>query len=138
MTDNEASVFIDQVLKGLWSSWEPGDLEIEIWTKELRPCDYGRAKQSISNWHVTATQPYRKPPLGKLRQILRKSRVESSKKKEPVKLFTVCLDAMKKRGYDFYAPDKDNLPSQEEIERRAESDRKQVSALRGCEAVIRY
>ncbi len=157
MTSQEAENFINTELKGLWPDWNPTDAEVRLWLQELMKVDYFPTKNSIDNWYIRQTRPYKRPNLGRLRPLFKKiiSEKERREQNEPVLLYKIIKESRiversfidgrtgknveytSMPGQEFSIGHQDKLPSDPEIiEAEAERKRERFNDLYGGNHII--
>ncbi len=158
MTSQEAENFIEQELKGLWPDWNPTDAEFRLWQRELEKVDYNLTKGSVSNWYIAQERHRKRPILGQLRRLFRKTAAnveELRKASEPVLLYEIVKETnIVKRTYKdpktsedigytshvgqrFFMNCRDNLPADpHNIEAEAEWKRQQFNEIYGGNHII--
>lgn len=131
MTTVEAQDFVEKVLQGLWSVWKPKDEELSLWIERLRIYDYELCRQAIRNWYMQQRKSTMRPPMGLVLNVFRKTLqgAIANKKNEPVLLYTIAKERLMKHGKGFYVGTSRKVPSSEEIECRAEKDRRQANYM---------
>lgn len=93
MTDNEATQFIENVLKGLWPSWSPTDMQYGLWISKLRNYDYFKAERELKNWICETDYVAKAPAIGKILKYFNAKKVGTFVEqreefvKEPGKLY---------------------------------------------------
>lgn len=70
MTNNEAEQFVNKVLRGLWPSWKPTDIFLDLWVSKLGNYDYFRAEQELKNWLCETDYITKTPPINKILKYL--------------------------------------------------------------------
>lgn len=96
MTPEEAKNFIEQELKGLWPDWNPTDAEFRLWQRELEKVDYNLTKNSINNWYIRQERTRKRPFLGQLRKLFKKTAAtieEQRESSEPVLLYEIVKES---------------------------------------------
>jgi len=66
MTEIDARQFIKNVMQGLWLSWKPSDILLELWVSKLRNYDYFKAEREIKNWICETDYVAKAPAIGKI------------------------------------------------------------------------
>ncbi|KKM86150.1 hypothetical protein LCGC14_1281880 [marine sediment metagenome] len=82
MTEPEATQFIEYVLKGLWPTWKPTDIELGLWLWKLKSFDYYKAEVEVKNWLCETLFPTKSPQIGKLLTYLSAHKAGDHKRKE--------------------------------------------------------
>lgn len=138
MTKEQAKKFIEEVLGGLWSRWEPKKEEMDGWIDRLLYFDYASARIAVSNSFFEANIRGVEPPAGKILNAIRKSQQRSGRQKkgEPVLLYTIIKESLFNAGKNyriygkgFYVGNPGQIPAPQETERRAERDRQWASQM---------
>ncbi|MFX0194594.1 MAG: hypothetical protein ACFFCW_00605 [Candidatus Hodarchaeota archaeon] len=136
MTDEDATIIIEQVLKAHWPNWIFNHEEIVVWVKELRKYDYNLAKTAVNNFYMQQIKQG-KPAPAHLRMALRKNaRAQKEKQNnEPILLFEIIKEG-RERGQRFFC--NQPKPAEQEIENYSERVRKLFNAMyRGNHYVVR-
>jgi len=158
MTLQEAENFINIELKGLWPDWNPTDAEARLWARELMKVDYNLTKNSISNWYIRQERTRKRPFLGQLRKLFRKTVADVEEQKElsePVLLYEIVKESnIVKRffkdhrtgedveytshpGQKFYLSRRNKLPvDPHNIEAEAENKRERFNQAYGGNHII--
>jgi hypothetical protein len=145
MTTAEANQFVSDVLRALWSRWDPGDEEIRGWTDRLTKFDYGRAQKAVNDLFFTTVSRVAPPP-DKVFAVLYKHAFIKPRKgsNDPVHLYTIIKESKLGNvkfgmgGERFYVGTSAEVPDKEEIVRRAERDREVANRMYGEPHVIIY
>jgi hypothetical protein len=147
MTSNEANQFVSSVLRGLWPRWGPNDEEIRVWTARLLNYNYGRAQKAVDDLFITLNTRGIEPPPGKIMRALKEKAYIPPPKSEnqPVLLYSLIKQSNLDAGLDggphlrgFYVTSPKKVPAREEIERRAERDRRAMNQQYDDTFVIIY
>jgi len=144
MTNAEANQFVSEVLRGLWSRWEPNDEEIRGWTDRLPRFDYGRAQKAVSDLFFHTPNRVTPPAAKVLAVLYNKAYISTTKQdSEPVVIFSIIkekhLDEVKARFiYEkrYCVSNRRAVPVREEIEHRAERVCRSMNVLYGEKHVI--
>lgn len=93
MTEIDARQFITNVMQGLWPSWKPSDILLELWVSKLRNYDYFKAEREIKNWMCETDYVAKAPAIGKILKYFNAKKVGTFVEqreefvKEPGKLY---------------------------------------------------
>jgi len=122
MTEQEATNFTEQIVRGLWGNWEPQNEELTVWVRKMQQFDYGKARRALGEWFAT-TKTFGRTDLSRVFAMLRRERAyvqTTGKDTEPVLMYTLRRVGAKGRGYPFYSLAKRLPRSMEPIREEAE------------------
>jgi len=133
MTEEQAFQFVDEVLRGLWTGWEPTNAELQLWTKNLVKVLYEPTRQNIYNWFAMQQRPGKRPLIGTLKHLFVHDKAMTS---EPVPVFELIEDkgdgVLADKGMSFFAPSGLKIP-----ENRAAIEEYAENVRRNCEHLYR-
>ena len=140
MTEEQAFQFVDEVLRGLWTGWEPTNAELQLWTKNLVKVLYEPTRQNIYNWFAMQQRPGKRPLIGTLKHLFVFDKALTS---EPVCVFELLEDKGDGSSFEkvmsFWAASEPKMPCDRHvIEDEAERIRRHCEQLYQKKYVIRW
>lgn len=137
MTEEQADIFINEVLKGFWPRWDPQDYELTAWQTKLIKFEFDKAKKVLNDIFFSANRTI-DPPAGKIIKLLKAEAIElGTAKNDPLLLFEIIKDG-NIRGQRFYSTDGSEPKSKTALENYAEKLRNNFNSMYKANHIIKW
>jgi len=132
MDKDRTDEFISNILVKLWPGWEPAQVNIDLWTRGLKPYEYAECERIVTDFKAESQIQYKYPPTGKLLKrisIYAKKRA-AAKQANPVLVYEIYNEKNPNIKQRFFISSKDKLLSEPNlIEQEANRNREKIIAM---------